>query len=700
MHWFDWLIALVPVIIVSALGWRTHRHMKSVADFVVGGRAAGRYLLTTSEMMAGMALISMLAGFEVNFSSGFVYMGPWNVLLRPLHLLIALTGFLIYRYRETRVLTMSQLFEIRYSRRFRIFTGILSAVAGILNYGIYPAVGGRFFVYFCGLPESVSIAGLSIPTFALVMLATLGIATILVFYGGQLTILTVDGVQAIFGYLICALIIGFLFSKISFSQMRDVLAHQPPGESFVNPWDVGKLRDFNLWFWLIGVLGGIYCMMAWRNTQGFNAAAANPLEAKMGRILGTFRATIIGVLMTIIVMAALVFLRHPDFTEGAAAVQTQLAQIDNPAIRTQLTVPLALSSMLPPGFLGAFCALMLFLMISTDVSCLHSWGSVIVQDVIMPLRKKRLDPKRHIRLLRISIAGVALFAFLFSLLFRQTTYIMMFFAITTSIYMAGAGSVIICGLYWKRGTTAAAWTAMLSGAGISIFGFVLDGLWQPYLYPWLANHHSHVLESFQGVIEWLNAHVPYLNLTFSSEQFPVNGQWFWAIAMCTAILSYMIVSLLTCRMPFNLERMLHRGKYSVDDAGRPLPKADTPKFAWKSLVGIDSDMSKGDKRLTIAVFSYTMFLWGVGMIVLIWNIVPSWRWPKDWWVDWFFINDFGLYLAVGLIAMVWFSWGVVRDLKRLFKRIDSQEQNVDDDGRVVGHANAVDVDEAPEIEPR
>ena len=38
----------------------------------------------------------------------------------------------------------------------------------------------------------------------------------------------------------------------------------------------------------------------------------------------------------------------------------------------------------------------------------------------------------------------------------------MFLALTGAIFVGGAGSAIIGGLYWKRGTTAAAWTAMVA----------------------------------------------------------------------------------------------------------------------------------------------------------------------------------------------------------------------------------------------
>jgi SSS family solute:Na+ symporter len=55
--------------------------------------------------------------------------------------------------------------------------------------------------------------------------------------------------------------------------VTDVLEHRPPGESFINSWDIGKLQDFNLWFWIIGAFGCICSMMAWQGGHAFNTSA-------------------------------------------------------------------------------------------------------------------------------------------------------------------------------------------------------------------------------------------------------------------------------------------------------------------------------------------------------------------------------------------------------------------------------------------
>src|SRR5205809_231684 len=130
-------------------------------NFIAGGRCAGRYLIANAfgESAAGVA--NTMSKFEMIMVSGFA-LTFWNSLSTPVLLLVAASGFVVYRYRETRALTLAQFFEMRYSRRFRLFMGMLAFTAGILNYGIFPAVSSRFFVYFLGLPETLSIAGIHI----------------------------------------------------------------------------------------------------------------------------------------------------------------------------------------------------------------------------------------------------------------------------------------------------------------------------------------------------------------------------------------------------------------------------------------------------------------------------------------------------------------------------------------------------------
>ncbi|MEN8254459.1 MAG: hypothetical protein ABFR33_03210 [Verrucomicrobiota bacterium] len=671
MHWIDWLILLVPTTVIIFIGLRTRRHVKGVSDFMAGGRVAGRYVVAVSDGVAAMGLITIIGFFELYYHAGFS-IGFWNALQTPVWMIIALTGFVAYRYRETRAMTMAQYFELRYSKRFRIFCGVLSAFAGVVNYGIFPAVGGRFFVYYCGFPETMAMGGFAVPTFAVVMAVLLSIALILVLVGGQLTNMVSDCLQGIFSYAMYLIIAGALLVAFKWEQISTALLDRPTGESMLNPFDTANVSDFNIWFVMIGIFSAVYTFMAWQGNQGYNCAAKSPHEAKMGRILGTWRSGALYVMITLLAVAAYTFMHNPDFSAGAAEVNASLATIENPAIMTQMTVPVALSHILPIGVTGIFAAMMMFLLISTDTTYLHSWGSIVVQDVILPFRKKPFGPKGQLLVLRLSIFGVAVFVFFFSMFFKQTDYILMFMGLTGAIFLGGAGSAIIGGLYWKKGTTAGAWTAMISGAVLGVGGMLLQSNWQPVA-TWLAGLFPDSA--------YLAAHM---------ESFPINGQWIFFIASASAILLYVVVSLATCRKDYNMDRMLHRGIYAKNH-NPDEPEAEKPPRTLAAYIGIDKEFTKGDRILSYSVFGYTMLLLGIWLVVVLINAVPAWRWSGKGWSRYWWIMGILQPLVVAVITSVWFTIGGSRDLRRLFRDLEALPRSELDDGRVVGHVNADDV---------
>jgi SSS family solute:Na+ symporter len=633
---FDWAIVALPWVLIFAASLVTRRYVKGVADFLAAGRGAGRYLICVAEGAAGMGLITVIAMFEQYSRAGTAILW-WGNLAIPVGVMLTLSGFVIYRFRETRALTLAQFFEVRYSRAFRVFAGLLAFVSGVVNYGIFPGVSARFFVYYLGLPETLLVAGFAVPTFAILMAFFLSLALAFVLLGGQLQILVTDCLAGALGGFLMLAVAGGMLSQVSFEQMFQAVSAVPDNQSLINPFKTSGVKDFNIWYALIGLMGLVYTQMAWQGNQGFNSSAANPHEAKMGRVLASWRGYAQGLMLTILALGAYAFLHHPDFAPRAAAVMSSLGRIDQPQVQEQMRVPLALSVLLPVGIKGAFAALMLLMMVNVDKSYLHSWGSIFIQDVVMPFRRTALSPETHLRLLRWAIAGVAVWGFCFSLVFRQTDYILMFFAVTGALYLGGAGSVIIGGLYWKRGTTGAAWTAMISGSVLAVSGLVLQNVW---------------------------------------PDFPINGQVTFFLAMVVSIGSYVGVSLLTCRAPFDLDRMLHR----VDGPPR------LPNRNWVALLlGVDREFKGGDRIVSGSVFVWNGVMFAAFLIITASNL---WRiWPDRWWWNYNLVN-LGLTAGIASVTVVWFACGGLRDLFRLFRLLARTKNNPLDDGTVVAHQNA------------
>ena len=659
MHSIDWSIVAIVLAGVTYAAIKTNKYNKSVADFLSANRCAGRYLLAIAEGEAAMGAISVLALFEMWPKTGFTYQ-YWMQAVIPLSLLMTLTGFVHYRYRQTRAMTMAQFFEMRYSRKFRIFAGIVTWVSGVVNFGLFPVVGARFFENFCGFKSNIVLLGpLSLDlTLLLIMLVLLGLALLFTFIGGQIAVLVTDFWQGLFAMAMFILIIAFLWYKFSWSQMGESLVMvSEPGKSLIDPLDVGAKKDFGFSFFAVMMFFAVYNRMAWQGNQGYNSAAITPHEAKMSKVVGTLKYTAVLLGLTMMPIAAITYLNHPDYSDKAAAITAQISSSfpgDN-ILQGQMRVPITLSHILPIGLMGAFTAAMLGFFISTNNTQIHSWGSIFVQDVMCPLRKKPLTQKQHMLYLRLSIVGVTVFALFFGLLFPLKEYIWMFLAITGAIYLGGAGSVIIGGLYWKRGTTAAAWTAMITGAVIAVGSIALRILWEHI--PWLVER-------------W-------------GTTFPINSQMMSFCASLCAVIVYVVISLLSKDPKVNMDRLLHRGKYAVKEEEEELKKKATKEKKigrlWK-VIGVNShEFSKVDKGLFVFLFCLSSF-WVLGFGITVTLGIIGWMNQERWLHWWLFIMM--VWFGVGLAGVIWVMIGGLIDLKKMYARLATQERNELDDGRV------------------
>jgi len=645
MSWIDWSIAAGLLLFLTVTAFAVRRYTHSVADFLAANRCAGRYLITISASTAGMGALSFIGFFEAYYQAGFSAVW-WQLIMTVQVAIVSISGWVIYRYRQTRVMTLAQFLEVRYSRKLRIFAGLVAWISGIINFGIFPAVGARFFIYFCGLPDSTGF-------FALTIAVLLSFALLFTFLGGQVTVIVTDFIQGVFSNIMILVLVLAVLWIFGWSHIIEALAMAPEGQSMLHPFRAEETEDFNLWFYLIIALMGVYGTGAWQSAQGYGVCALSAHEARMGNALVTWRVP--GLYLTVLLLAAGAYtlMHHPDYAAQAREAQSVIAGIGNPQIRKQMTTPIAMAYYLPPGLMGAFAAVMLAAFISTHDTYLHSWGSMFVQDVVMPLRSRPLTPRQHVLCLRASILGVAVFIFLFSLLFRQTEYVHMFFVITYAIFVSGAGAVVIGGLYWRRGTTTAAWAAMITGAVLSVAAVVLRQVHNT-VHPF-----SH---SVVGYIADRNPAVLSLGVSL------------------IAIAVYVLISLLGKRSIFPMDRMMHRGRYVIQE--HEGTSSVEPVHGWRALIAMGNDFNRKDQVLYLATMGLTALLivtFVAGTAYNLWLDVPTESWVQFWG------TYIGIVLVLSTVTAIWFTVGGVYDLRRMFGMLAHLKRNDLDDGTVIDH---------------
>jgi hypothetical protein len=388
-------------------------------------------------------------------------------------------------------------------------------------------------------------------------------------------------------------------------------------------------------------------------------------------------------------------------------------------------------------------------MITTDDTYLHSWGSILIQDVIMPFRKKPFTPEEHIRVLRWSIAGVAVFGFLFSLLFRQTQYILMFFAVTGAIFLGGAGSCIVGGLYWKRGTAGGAWAAMISGSLLAVGSLVIqqfpyervpmtirapgaasvtvggepavwrDGTWH-YQYEFWQRHEwqtTQVVVTAQSggaathVVRYCFAPDEAPPLAAAADRapaglvFPADGhvqplppgwleQGFIAVRSINGQV-LMFCAMMTALLLYATISLLGRRVFDMDrllHRGRHAVAADAavgedaaPSTGLRALVGISPEFTRTDRWLYYGTLGWSLFWIGVFFALLVLNLVEV-RGDRFWFTYWKW--TLLLNMGLGFLTVIWFSLGGLHDVREIMRRLAQLQRDDADDGRVEAGSRA------------
>lgn len=782
MSWYHWLIVVIPFGFVCCMAIRCNRYVRSVSDFLVAGRCARRYLLISSGMMGDLSIVTLVAAAEGSYNTGFS-VGFWSALLTPIGLLMCFYGWIGYRFRETRAMSAGQFFEMRYSRGLRRLASVLRGTADLIANCIGPAVAVRFLIYMTGIPHRTTLFGVSFQTFPVLLTFLVAAALLMILCGGRMSLLVTDGLQGLITYPVVVILTVYILTEFSWwGEIAPVMADRAPGESFINPYDIQNMRDFNMFGLVVAFFNRIFGG-AWVG-NGYGTVAKSAHESKMGGVVACFGTGMWGLIPLLLVCAMLVTMNHKDRADTAheirhvlseqvtqeitggdeelagkvadavAAVpvprheiaggphgvpwlpenpdadpplsrfedperpwpqtgnpdipylnavhETLIREVGDPAransifqgFRTaylQQMMPAVVHKVFPKWIVALLILLCLLLVVSTDDTRIFDTTTTWVQDFILPWFRKAPSPRLHLAIFRCVSVAVGACFWIGSYYLAQMDYISMFVTIVCSLWVAGAGIIVTFGLYWRRGTTAGAYAALVSGGGLSVAGLLVQRYWASSVFPWLAAHGldgrvRHMLEAasrpFHPWIDWRVAD----NLW--PVKFPVNSVELSFIVSLIALVLYVVISLATCRRPFDLERMLHRGKWADGESVQEAPPAPPSKRrgflrrAVDYLVGITPEYTRGDRIVAWVAF-FKIFVWGfLGTFVFVAIAAKIWNWGIRAWSLKFFITTLCASLFWGTVTTVWFTWGTIRDLGLLFHDLETRTRDDSDNGMV------------------
>ena len=109
-----------------------------------------------------------------------------------------------------------------------------------------------------------------------------------------------------------------------------------------------------------------------------------------------------------------------------------------------------------------------------------------------------------------------------------------------------------------------------------------------------------------------------------------------------------------------------------------------------SLVGITPEFTRGDRIIAwLGFFKHMVWEWIVAFLLC--SIAARvFHWGVREWATRCFIVVLVVPITINVVTTVWFTWGTIRDLKRLFHDLAARRRNDLDNGMVEGHVSLAD----------
>lgn len=437
---WDWFIAVAYVVIALIVGVAATKRIKSAADFLVAGRQIRFHLGVASLVATELGLVTVMYFAEQGFRFGFAAF-IIGVIWSAAYLLVGSTGFVVERVRRLEIMTITEYFELRYSRGVRVLGALLLVVAGVLSLGVFLKLSTVFMVQFLNIPETY---------IHLTMTLLVAVVVVYTVLGGMVSVVVTDFIQ--FLLLAAGMVITtfFVFDQHGFLGMFDQ-AERLYGREAFSPISHPEYGWSFIAYWSVFAISG--CIL-WQPVAQRVLAAQKPELNK-----AIFKAT------------SLMFLGRAflPIVWGIGAAIYLGAQAEATA-----GMPKFLSEILPVGMLGFFLAGMFAASMSTDSSYMLAWSSVIVQDIVGPWRRNGISDKSRIFLARLFVCLIGALMLFFGIWHELKDTAFRYLLDVTTIYYAGGLAVLVAGLYWKRANTPGAYLAFIFGAILPVAYVIED----------------------------------------------------------------------------------------------------------------------------------------------------------------------------------------------------------------------------------
>ncbi len=443
--WVDGSIVGLYIVATMVAGIAVRRYVGKVEHFLIAGREMNLYLGIASLAATEFGIVTCMYTAQSGYKNGFAGATP-GVLAALAMFFVGYTGFCVKPLRDAGVMTIPELFQLRFGSRIRWLSGVVIVLGGLLNMGVFLRTGGDFLVAVCGFdPKYLEIT-------MTVLLVSVAVYTVL---GGMLSVLITDFLQFVVMSAGLLAVTILILVKVGWGDLTaTVQAHY--GAGGFNPFLHAEMG----WEYVVAnALLSLAMVLTWQTTIQRLLAAK---DTRTGRQVYTRTSFFFLCRWLIPVIWGI----------AALSVLTPEEVGDN----TLLAMPTLLSRVVPMGLMGILIAAMLAADMSTDSAYMLSWSSVIYNDILGPFHKGQWSEKRGLLVSRSIVALIGVFLLFYGLWYPLRGNLWDYLTVTGNIYLSSMGVLLVACCYWKRANSWGAAGAILFGAAIPIAFLVMEQL--------------------------------------------------------------------------------------------------------------------------------------------------------------------------------------------------------------------------------
>lgn len=364
-----WVI--LYLLFTIAIGFFAQRYVKSSGDFIQAGRSLPSFFNAT-------ALFALWFGSETVFgaSSAFLEEGLYGVIEDPFGGVLCLLLFGLFfarRLYRLNILTIADLYRNKYGKRIEIISGVFMLITFFGYVAAQIVALGLILRMVTGDTMSVE--------FSIILCAS--IVTLYTCIGGMWAVTITDFIQSIF--IVVGLVVVCIYMADAAGGTEKVLSSAPEGFYKFFPEKDGV--EVTNWFaaWLTLGLGSLASQDIFQRVN----SARSERAAVNSTYIGAFLYLILAMLPLFIALAAKVIYPNEDYSD------------------TQEVLPALVISHTPVVVQVLFFGSLLSAVLSTCSGAMLAPASILSENLIKPLSRKKYDDKQFLWILRLSVVIIA-----------------------------------------------------------------------------------------------------------------------------------------------------------------------------------------------------------------------------------------------------------------------------------------------------